>query len=44
MIGIFFFGAMQAFCIGMLGEYISSIHSKVRKMPLVIEEERVNFE
>jgi len=43
LIGIFFFGAIQTFCIGILGEYISSIHTHVRKMPLVIEEERINF-
>jgi polyisoprenyl-phosphate glycosyltransferase len=44
IIGIFFFGAIQAFFIGVLGEYIGSIHTQVRKMPLVIEQERVNFE
>ncbi len=44
LIGIFFFGAIQSFFIGVLGEYISSIHTKVRNMPLVVEVERVNFE
>ena len=44
LIGIFFFGAMQAFFIGVLGEYIGSIHTQVRGMPLVIELERVNFD
>ncbi len=43
VIGIFFFGATQAFFIGVLGEYIGSIHTQVRKMPLVVELERVNF-
>ena len=43
LIGIFFFGAVQAFFIGVLGEYIGSIHTQVRKMPLVVEAERVNF-
>lgn len=43
LIGIFFFGAIQAFFIGVLGEYVASIHTQVRKMPLVIEVERVNF-
>lgn len=43
LIGIFFFGAVQMFFIGLLGEYIGSIHTKVRKMPLVIEAERINF-
>jgi len=44
LIGIFFFGAVQTFFIGLLGEYIGSIHTQVRNMPLVIEMERVNFE
>lgn len=44
LIGIFFFGAVQAFFIGLLGEYIGSIHTQVRNMPLVVELERVNFE
>ena len=43
LIGLFFFGAIQTFFIGVLGEYIGSIHTQVRKMPLVIEAERVNF-
>jgi len=43
IIGIFFFGAIQTFFIGVLGEYIGSIHTQVRKMPLVVELERVNF-
>lgn len=44
LIGIFFFGAVQAFFIGLLGEYIGSIHTQVRNMPLVVELERVNFD
>jgi glycosyltransferase involved in cell wall biosynthesis len=44
LIGIFFFGAIQTFFIGVLGEYIGSIHTQVRNMPLVVEIERVNFE
>ncbi len=43
IIGIFFFGAIQAFFIGVLGEYIGSIHTQVRKMPMVVELERFNF-
>ena len=34
----------RTFFIGLLGEYIGSIHTKVRNMPLVIENERVNFD
>ncbi len=44
LIGIFFFGAVQMFFIGLLGEYIGSIQTQVRRMPLVIETERVNFD
>jgi glycosyltransferase involved in cell wall biosynthesis len=43
LIGIFFFGSLQAFFIGVLGEYIGSINTRVRKMPLVVESERINF-
>jgi len=43
VIGIFFFGSINALFIGLLGEYIGSIHTKLRNMPLVIESERVNF-
>lgn len=43
VIGIFFFGAVQLFFIGVLGEYIGSIHTQVLKRPLVIEKERINF-
>ena len=44
VIGIFFIGAVQLFFIGMLGEYIGSIHTQILKRPLVIEKERINFE
>jgi len=43
VIGVFFFGGIQLFSIGILAEYIFSIHTKIRKMPLVVEEERINF-
>lgn len=42
-IGVFFLGAVQIFFIGILGEYILSINSRVIKRPLVIEERRINF-
>jgi polyisoprenyl-phosphate glycosyltransferase len=44
VIGIFFFGAVQLFFTGILGEYIGAIHTQVLKRPLVIERERINFE
>ena len=44
VIGIFFFGAVQLFFTGILGEYIGAIHTQVLKRPLVIESERINFD
>jgi hypothetical protein len=44
VIGVFFFGAMQFFFIGLLGEYIMAINQRVMNRPLVIEEERINFD
>ena len=43
-IGLFFFGSVQLFFIGILGEYIGAIHTQVQKRPLVVELERINFE
>lgn len=43
VIGIFFIGAVQLFFIGIIGEYIGSIHTRVAKRPLVVEKERINF-
>lgn len=43
VIGLFFFSSVQLFFIGILGEYIGSIHTQVLKRPLVIEKERINF-
>ena len=42
--GIFFIGAIQLFFLGIVGEYIGSIHTQVLKRPLVIERERINFD
>ena len=44
LIGIYFFGAVQLFFIGVLGEYIGSIHTQVHRRPLVVEKERINFD
>ncbi len=43
-IGLFFFGSVQLFFIGILGEYIGSILTQVQRRPLVVELERINFE
>jgi glycosyltransferase involved in cell wall biosynthesis len=42
-IGLFFFGSVQLFFIGILGEYIGSIYTQVQKRPHVVELERINF-
>lgn len=44
VIGIFFFSSVQLISMGILGEYIGSIHTQVQKRPYVVERERVNFE
>lgn len=43
IIGLFFFAAVQLFFIGIIGEYIGSIHTQVLKRPMVVEKERINF-
>ena len=43
IIGLFFFSAVQIFSIGIIGEYIGVILTKITKEPLVIEKERINF-
>ena len=43
-IGLFFFGSVQLFFIGIVGEYIGSIHTQVYKRPHVVELERINFD
>ena len=44
LIGVFFFGSVQLFSVGVLGEYVAAIHMQVKKRPLVVELERVNFD
>jgi glycosyltransferase involved in cell wall biosynthesis len=44
VIGIFFLGSVQLISMGILGEYIGSIHTQVQKRPYVVERERINFE
>lgn len=43
IIGLFMMGGIQLFFVGLLGEYIMSINTRVMKRPLVVEEERINF-
>ncbi|HTL46256.1 MAG TPA: hypothetical protein VL262_18110, partial [Vicinamibacterales bacterium] len=44
VIGLFFLGSVQLLSMGILGEYVGSIQTQVRKRPYVVERERMNFE
>ena len=44
VIGVFFFMSLQMLFMGIVGEYIGTIHTLVQKRPLVVEQERINFE
>lgn len=44
IIGLFFFGAIQLFFLGIVGEYIGALYTQVLNRPLVVEKERINFD
>ncbi len=44
VMAIFIVGGLQLFFIGFLGEYIMAMNTRIMKRPLVIEEERINFD
>ena len=44
VIGLFFFASVQLFFLGIVGEYVGSILTQVRRRPLVIEKGRINFD
>lgn len=44
VIGLFFLGSVQLIFLGVLGEYIGAIHTRVSNRPLVVEKERINFD
>jgi glycosyltransferase involved in cell wall biosynthesis len=44
VVGLFFLFSIQLIFVGLLGEYITSIHFQVRRGPLVIERERINID
>lgn len=44
VIGVFLLCSFQLFCMGLLGEYVALIHTRVMKRPLVVEKERINFD
>jgi len=41
--GFLFISAIQLFFIGIVGEYVGAIHTRVNNRPLVVEKERINF-
>lgn len=43
VVAVFFFGGVQLFVVGLLGEYILAIYAQVRRKPVVFERERINF-
>lgn len=44
VVGMFFFASVQLFFLGIVGEYVATIHTQILKRPLVVEKERVNFD
>ena len=43
IVALFFFSGIQLFVLGLIGEYVLAIYAQVRKKPLVVERERINF-
>lgn len=44
LIGLFMLGGVQLFFLGIMGEYILNINTRVINRPVVIEEKRINFD
>lgn len=44
MIAVFFMGGVQLAFLGFLGEYIMAMNTRIMNRPLVVEEERLNFD
>jgi len=44
IVSIFLFGGLQLLFLGIIGEYVLSIHGQVRRIPPLFELERINFE
>jgi len=42
VLGLFFLGSIQLIALGIIGEYVGSIHTLVLRRPLVTEKERIN--
>jgi len=44
IVGLFFFGGTQLLFLGLIGEYVLSIHGQIRKSPPLFEIEKINFD
>lgn len=44
LIGVYVIGSIQLFFIGLIGEYLLNINTRVINRPLVVEEKRINFD
>lgn len=44
LIGIFFLGSVQLLFLGVIGEYVGFVFTRLKNDPLVVERERVNFD
>lgn len=44
IVALFFFGGVQLFFMGLIGEYVLAIYGQVREKPVVFERERLNFD
>jgi polyisoprenyl-phosphate glycosyltransferase len=43
IVALFIFGGIQLFFLGLIGEYVLSVHAQVRPQPPVFDVERINF-
>lgn len=44
ILGVYILGSIQLFFLGLIGEYILNINTRVIHRPIVVEEKRINFE
>lgn len=44
VVGLFFLGAVQLICIGIVGEYVGAVLTRVRRRPLVVARKMMNFQ
>ena len=44
IIAVFFMGGVQLASLGFMGEYIMAMNTRIMNRPLVVEEERLNFD